>query len=156
MDLFDVVSRPRGEKKKKPIPAGLKEAPRLSGALPVVGHTVEFVRGTIELLFRAQRELGEVAAFDVAHRRMVAVFGPKAQEAVFRAPDTVLSPSEAYKITTPIFGKDVVYDAPPEKMAEQLTIAVNRDLGIEEDHRPVRIFQSAHRKDWFRSVGRGC
>ena len=24
-----------------------------------------------------------------------------------------------------------------EKMAEQLTIAVNRDLGIEEDHRPI-------------------
>lgn len=119
MDLFDVVSR-RGGEKKKPIPANLKPPPRLSGALPVVGHTVEFVRATIELLFRAQRELGEVAAFDVAHRRMVAVFGPRAHEAVFRAPDTVLSPSEAYKIMTPIFGKDVVYDAAPAKMAEQL------------------------------------
>ncbi len=119
MDLFDVVSR-RGSEKKASMPANLKPAPRLSGALPVVGHTVEFVRRTIELLFRAQRELGEVAAFDVAHRRMVAVFGPRAQEAVFRAPDTVLSPSEAYKIMTPIFGKDVVYDAAPAKMAEQL------------------------------------
>jgi sterol 14-demethylase len=120
MDVFDVVSRPRGEKKKSPVPAGLAPPPRLSGALPVVGHTVEFVRDTIGLLFRAQRELGEVAAFDVAHRRMVAVFGPRAHEAVFRAPDTVLSPSEAYKIMTPIFGKDVVYDASPDKMAEQL------------------------------------
>jgi sterol 14-demethylase len=119
MDLFDVVSR-RGGEKKKPIPANLKEPPRLSGGLPVVGHTVEFVRTTMELLFRAQRELGEVAAFDVAHRRMVAVFGPRAHEAVFRAPDTVLSPSEAYKIMTPIFGRDVVYDAAPAKMAEQL------------------------------------
>jgi sterol 14-demethylase len=120
MDVFDVVSRPRGEKKKASVPAGLKAPPRLSRALPVVGHTVEFLRDTIGLLFRAQRELGEVAAFDVAHRRMVAVFGPRAHEAVFRAPDTVLSPSEAYKIMTPIFGKDVVYDAAPEKMAEQL------------------------------------
>ena len=120
MDVFDVVSRPRGEKKKAPIPAGLKAPPRLSRALPVVGHTVEFLRDTIGLLFRAQRELGEVAAFDVAHRRMVVVFGPRAHEAVFRAPDTVLSPSEAYKIMTPIFGKDVVYDASPDKMAEQL------------------------------------
>jgi sterol 14-demethylase len=32
----------------------------------------------------------------------------------------MLSPSEAYKIMTPVFGKDIVYDAPPEKMAEQL------------------------------------
>jgi sterol 14-demethylase len=51
---------------------------------------------------------------------MVAVFGPEAHEAVFRAPDSVLSPSEAYKIMTPVFGKDIVYDAPPEKMAEQI------------------------------------
>lgn len=119
MDLRDVVGG-AGRTKKTPMPEGLKAPPRLSGALPVVGHTVEFVRDTIGLLFRAQRELGEVAAFDVAHRRMVAVFGPRAHEAVFRAPDAILSPSEAYKIMTPIFGKDVVYDAKPEKMAEQL------------------------------------
>ncbi|HEX9102102.1 MAG TPA: cytochrome P450, partial [Polyangia bacterium] len=50
----------------------------------------------------------------------VAVFGPDAHEAVFRAPDALLSPSDAYKIMTPVFGKDIVYDAPPEKMAEQL------------------------------------
>ena len=94
--------------------------PQLSGGLPLVGHSVEFVRSTIELLARAQRELGEIAAFTVFNRKMVAVFGPDAHEAVFRAPDAVLSPSEAYKIMTPVFGKDIVYDAPPEKMAEQL------------------------------------
>lgn len=119
MDLLDVLLRPRPRPNHR-VPAGLREAPRLSGGLPVVGHTAEFIRDTIGLLFRAHRELGEVAAFDVAHRRMIALFGPRAHEAVFRAPDAVLSPSEAYKIMTPIFGKDVVYDAPPAKMAEQL------------------------------------
>jgi sterol 14-demethylase len=72
------------------------------------------------MLARANRELGEIAAVDVAGRRMVAVFGPEAHEAVFRAPDAQLSPMEAYKIMTPVFGKDIVYDASPEKMAEQL------------------------------------
>jgi sterol 14-demethylase len=86
----------------------------------MVGHTVEFIRSAIEVLERANRELGEIAAFDVFNRRMVAVFGPEAHEAVFRAPDSVLSPSEAYKIMTPVFGKDIVYDAAPERMAEQL------------------------------------
>src|SRR6185503_14754449 len=80
----------------------------------------EFITSTMELLFRAHRELGEIAGFNVFNRRMVAVFGPEAHEAVFRAPDAQLSPSEAYKIMTPIFGKDVVYDAPPERMSEQL------------------------------------
>lgn len=92
----------------------------LSGGLPLVGHSVEFVRATIPLLFRANQELGEVAAFKVFHRNMVALFGPEAHEAVFRAPDAQLSPMEAYTIMTPVFGKDVVYDATPEKMAEQL------------------------------------
>jgi sterol 14alpha-demethylase len=101
-------------------PAGYSEAPELSGGIPILGHTVEFVRSAIDLLGRAQREQGEVAAFQVANKRMVAMFGPEAHEAVFRAPDVELSPSEAYKIMTPVFGKDIVYDAPPEKMSEQV------------------------------------
>ncbi len=101
-------------------PAGLRSPPSLSGGLPAIGHTVEFVRGTVELLFRAYREHGEICTFDIANRKMVAMFGPEAHEAVFRAPDLQLSPSEAYKIMTPVFGKGLVYDATPEKMAEQL------------------------------------
>ncbi len=101
-------------------PNGHAEPPVLSGGYPLIGHTVEFVRSAIDLLARAQREHGEVAAFQVANKRMVALFGPEAHEAVFRAPDSQLSPSEAYKIMTPVFGKDIVYDAPPEKMGEQV------------------------------------
>ena len=118
MQLSDVLKS--ASPKKVPVPDGLSKVPLLSGGLPVVGHTVEFVRGTIELLTRVSTELGEIGAFDVAGRRMVAVFGPEAHEAVFRAPDAQLSPMEAYKIMTPVFGKDIVYDASPEKMAEQL------------------------------------
>jgi len=94
--------------------------PELPGALPILGHTVEFVRDTIALLTRAQREMGEVAALRVAHLPMVAMFGPEAHQAVFRAPDTQLNPQEAYKIMTPVFGEGMVYDAPPDKMNEQL------------------------------------
>jgi sterol 14-demethylase len=110
----------RALSRRRPVPAGLREPPELSGRYPVVGHTVEFVRSTIELLHRAYDELGEVAALQIAHKRMVAVFGPEAHEAVFRAPDSQLSPTEAYKIMTPVFGKGMVYDAPPDIMTEQL------------------------------------
>ncbi len=103
-----------------PIPPGLKAPPRLAGGAPVIGHTVDFVRSTIDLLTRAQREHGEIAAFDVAGRKMVAVFGPEAHEAVFRAKDEHLNPAEAYKIMTPVFGEGMIYDAPPEKMNEQM------------------------------------
>jgi sterol 14-demethylase len=99
--------------------SGAPRPPMLSGRLPVIGHSVEFVRSTLDLLFRAQRELGEVAALRVANKDMVALFGPEAHEAVFRAPDDQLNPAEAYKIMTPVFGKNMVYDAPPERMDEQ-------------------------------------
>ena len=104
---------------QRPIPPGLRAPVELKGNLPVLGHTVGFVRGTVDLLKQAQAA-GEVVSFRVAHLKMVAVFGPEAQEAVFRAPDEILNPSEAYKIMTPVFGKDIVYDAPPAKMGEQI------------------------------------
>ncbi len=106
---------------RTPAPPGLVDPPRLSrGPLPFIGHTVEFVRSTIALLERAQRELGEVAALEVGGKQMVALFGPEAHEAVFRQPDSVLNPKDAYKIMTPVFGKGMVYDAPTDKMNEQL------------------------------------
>ena len=107
-------------RRTQPAPRGLRPPPTLAGGLPLAGHTIEFIRNSIELLSRAQRELGEVAAFQVAHRRFVALFGPRAHEAFFRAPDEQLSPSEPYKIMVPVFGKDIVYDAEPARMGEQL------------------------------------
>lgn len=116
--ISSVVKRALG--KTEPPPGGLREAPMLSGGVPILGHTVEFVRGALELLFRANREHGEVAAINVLNRQMFALFGPEAHEAVFRAPDRTLNPQDAYKIMTPVFGKGMVYDAPPDKMNEQL------------------------------------
>jgi sterol 14alpha-demethylase len=119
MQVQDIVGNVF-RRRRRATPPGMQSPPQLSGGLPLVGHSIEFIQSTIELLARANRELGEVAAFQVFNRKMVAVFGPEAHEVVFRAPDAQLSPSEAYKIMTPVFGKDIVYDATPEKMAEQL------------------------------------
>jgi sterol 14-demethylase len=119
MQVQDILDKSIRSFLPRKAPKGLKPVPQLSGGLPLLGHSVEFVRGTIELLTRAQREMGEICAFQVFNRKMVAVFGPEVHEAVFRAPDSQLSPCEAYKIMTPVFGKDIVYDASPEKMAEQ-------------------------------------
>jgi sterol 14-demethylase len=90
--------------------------------LPFVGHLVPFVRTAIDLLGEARASCGDVAAFDVGPMKMVLLSGTKASEAFFRASDDVLSPKEAYKMMQPVFGKDVVYDAPDEKMAEQFSM----------------------------------
>lgn len=97
-----------------------KPLPRVSGGLPLLGHTVDFIRDAIGLLTRAHRECGEVACFHVVGKDMVLLTGPAAQEAFFRAPDDQLSPREAYQMMVPVFGKGVAYDNEPKRMMEQL------------------------------------
>src|SRR5262245_54917407 len=86
--------------------------PVLSGALPLLGHAVEFGRDTMGLLHRARREHGDVVGLNLVHKRFYLLTGPAANEAFFLGKDAQLSPHEAYKMMTPVFGKDVVYDAP--------------------------------------------
>lgn len=97
-----------------------RNLPRVSGGLPILGHTVEFVRDCIGLLQRAHRECGPVACFHVVGKDMVLLTGPEVQEAFFRAPDEQLSPREAYQMMVPVFGAGVAYDNEPKRMMEQL------------------------------------
>src|SRR4029078_6659796 len=94
------------------------------GGLPLLGHTIDFVRDTVGLLERARNECGDVAGFSVVGKDMVLLTGPEVHEQFFRAPDEALSPSEAYKMMVPVFGKGVAYDNEPKKMYEQLHMLV--------------------------------
>mgnify|MGYP001827319706 FL=1 len=100
--------------------AELKDPPRLKGGWPLIGHSVDFVREPVELLKRAFEECGRVAQFKIFGKRITLFTGPEEHEALFRLPDEVLSPTEAYKMLIPVFGKGVVYDATPARMMEQL------------------------------------
>ncbi|MGB5813079.1 MAG: cytochrome P450 [Polyangiales bacterium] len=97
-----------------------KTPPRLRGGLPVIGHTIDFARDPVQLLQRAHDECGDVAQFKLLGKRVTLFTGPAGHESLFRLPDEVLSPTEAYKMMIPVFGKGVVYDTTPERMLEQL------------------------------------
>ena len=97
-----------------------RRPPQLRGGLPLLGHTISFIRDLTGLLTRARAECGDVAAIKVLGRRIILVTGPRGQEAVLRAPDDVLSPKAAYKMMVPVFGKGVVYDCEDARMQEQL------------------------------------
>jgi len=98
----------------------LKSPPRLKGGWPVIGHTIDFARDPVGLLQRAYDECGRVAQFKLFGKGVTLFTGPEAHESLFRLPDEVLSPTEAYKMMIPVFGKGVVYDTTPERMMEQL------------------------------------
>jgi sterol 14-demethylase len=97
-----------------------KEPPKMPGALPILGHMLEFGKNPFQYMMNLRKSLGEIGEFRMFHQKMVLMTGPEANEAFFRAPDGQLDQSQAYKIMTPIFGKGVVFDAPPHKKDQQL------------------------------------
>jgi len=95
---------------------------RLGGTIPVLGHMAEFARNPIALMRRAREQAGPVAELRLVNKRVALLSGVEAQEAFCRAPDEQLSQKIAYRLMTPIFGEGVVFDAPVERLNEQLRI----------------------------------
>ena len=98
----------------------LHEPPQVSGADAKSGHLEELRRDPIGLMRRVRKECGDVGAFLLADRNVVLLSGAEANERFFRASEEELNQAEAYPFMTPIFGKGVVFDAPPERRAEML------------------------------------
>ena len=98
----------------------LQEPPRVSGDDGGTGHLEELRADPIGLMRRVRDECGDVGEFRLADRPVVLVSGAEANEWFFRAPEEDLDQAEAYPFMTPIFGKGVIFDAPPERRQEML------------------------------------
>lgn len=96
--------------------------PRFAGALPLLGHMAKFARDPVAMMQAVREACGPVGEFRMLNKHVVLLSGPVAQEAFCRAPDEVLSQKVAYRMMTPVFGEGVVFDAPPERLNEQLRI----------------------------------
>jgi sterol 14-demethylase len=83
---------------------------------------VGFARNPVALMRRVRDECGAAGEFRMLNKDVVLLSGAAAQEAFCRAPDEQLSQKIAYRLMTPIFGEGVVFDAPPERLNEQLRI----------------------------------
>ena len=92
----------------------------VSGGRPEDGHLQELRVDPIALMKRVREECGDVGAFRLGDRRVVLLTGAGVNETFFRASEDELNQAEAYPFMTPIFGKGVVFDAPPERRAEML------------------------------------
>lgn len=84
------------------------------------GHLPEMRVDPIGLFHRVREECGDIGRFRLADKQVVLVTGAEANEAFFRAPESVLDQAAAYPFMTPIFGKGVVFDASPEERQQML------------------------------------
>jgi sterol 14-demethylase len=98
----------------------LQRPPVVSGGDATGSHLEELRADPIGLMKRVRAECGEVGEFRLADRRVVLLTGAGVNEKFFRASEEELNQAEAYPFMTPIFGKGVVFDAPPERRAEML------------------------------------
>ena len=98
----------------------LLEPPRVSGGEGENAHLDELRHDPIALMARVRSECGDVGEFTIGSRDVVLLTGADANEFYFRAPEEQLDQAEAYPFMTPIFGKGVVFDAPPERRREML------------------------------------
>ncbi|HUA95067.1 MAG TPA: cytochrome P450, partial [Acidimicrobiales bacterium] len=105
----------------------LQEPPMVSGGAGENAHLDELRRDPIALMRRVREECGDVGRFRIGQRDVVLVTGAEANELYFRAPEEQLDQAEAYPFMTPIFGKGVVFDAPPERRREMLHNQALRD-----------------------------
>lgn len=96
--------------------------PRMRGGLPLIGHMARFAKDPVAMMREVRARCGAVGEVRLLGKRLVLLSGTEAQEAFCRAPDEQLSQKVAYKLMTPVFGEGVVFDAPIERMNEQLRI----------------------------------
>jgi sterol 14-demethylase len=94
--------------------------PVVSGGDAPEGHLDELRTDPIGLMRRVRSECGDLGAFLLGDRTVVMLSGAELSEWYFRAPDELLDQAAAYPFMTPIFGKGVVFDAPPERRKEML------------------------------------
>jgi sterol 14-demethylase len=102
-------------------------APRRPSAPPVVFHWVPFIGSAVSygndpltFFFKCREKYGDVFTFILFGRRVTVALGAKGNNFVLGGKSVVFSAEDAYThLTTPVFGKDVVYDVPNDVFMEQ-------------------------------------
>ncbi|MDX1736362.1 MAG: cytochrome P450 [Halioglobus sp.] len=125
--------------------------PMVSGAVEDGGHFLEFCDNPAQFLSRAYAEQGEVCQFDLNGLANVLLVGPRGHEAMFRAPDEMLSAAEAYQMMVPVFGEGIQYGAPPELERQQLKMQAR---GLRQDRMQLYAAVIAREvQDWLEGWG---
>ncbi|KAF8639410.1 hypothetical protein AX17_001501 [Amanita inopinata Kibby_2008] len=101
-------------------PRNPNEPPVVFHWLPIIGSAAAYGNQPLDFLFKCREKYGDVFTFILFGRRVTVALGAKGNNFVLGGKSTVLNAEDAYThLTTPVFGKDVVYDVPNEKFMEQ-------------------------------------
>jgi sterol 14alpha-demethylase len=80
--------------------------PRMSGALPVLGHVIEYIRSPADMIRRGHAELGDVFSFRLPGRDAVVLLGTDRSRFLFSETDKIFPISAAYPFLRRMFAPD--------------------------------------------------
>ncbi len=88
--------------------------------VPIIGSAVYYGIDPYKFFFECRAKYGDVFTFVLLGRRITVALGPKGSNLVFNAKHQQVTAEDAYThLTTPVFGKEVVYDVPNAVFMEQ-------------------------------------
>lgn len=92
--------------------------------VPWIGSAVSYGMNPYVFFENCRKKHGDVFSFVMLGRVMTVYLGPRGHEFVFNSRLQDVSAEEAYKhLTTPVFGKGVIYDCPNSRLMEQKKFA---------------------------------
>ncbi|KAF2134163.1 lanosterol 14-alpha-demethylase [Dothidotthia symphoricarpi CBS 119687] len=96
------------------------EPPLVFHWLPVIGNTITYGMDPYGFFFANHKKYGNVFTFILLGRKMTVCLDTVGNNFILNGKSKDVNAEEIYSpLTTPVFGKDVVYDCPNSKLMEQ-------------------------------------
>ncbi|KAK4465618.1 eburicol 14a-demethylase [Cladorrhinum samala] len=96
------------------------EPPMVFSWFPVIGSTITYGMDPPKFFKEQQAKFGDCFSFILLGKKMTVYVGPKGNDFILNGKIRDVCAEDIYTVlTTPVFGKDVVYDCPNSKLMEQ-------------------------------------
>lgn len=96
------------------------EPPVVFHLFPVIGSTITYGMDPPRFFAENRKKFGDVFTFVLLGRKTTVYVGPEGNEFILNGKAKDVNAEDIYTgLTTPVFGKDVVYDCPNSKLMEQ-------------------------------------
>eukprot|EP00461_Guttulinopsis_vulgaris_P002790 UN02791 len=97
--------------------------PRFNYLVPLIQGKLEMEKeGPVKFIEEGFKQCGPVFRVKVAHQGITIFVGPEGNKFFYNTSDKVLTAREVYSFTVPVFGRNIVYDAPLSLMNRQLSM----------------------------------
>lgn len=88
--------------------------------VPIIGSTITYGIDPYNFFFSCREKYGDVFTFILLGKKTTVCLGTKGNDFILNGKLKDVNAEEIYSpLTTPVFGKDVVYDCPNAKLMEQ-------------------------------------